>query len=85
MPLTKLFNKCLSLGKLPSEWKEGRILAICMKGKKAVNYRPISLTSIVCKTMEHCVRNNSVNHKLVNSLFSSQQYGPVKGRSTVVQ
>ena len=28
MPLTELFNKSLSLGKLPSEWKEGRISAI---------------------------------------------------------
>ena len=53
--------------------------------KKAGNYRPISLTSIVCKTMEHCVRNHIVNHTMVNNLFSSQQYGFVKGRSTVLQ
>ena len=87
IPLTKLFNKSLSLGKLPSEWKEGRISAIFKKGsrKKAGNYRPISLTSIVCKTMEHCVRNHIVNHMMVNNLFSSQQYGFVKGRSTVLQ
>ena len=84
---TKLFNKSLSLGKLPSEWKEGRISAIFKKGsrKKAGNYRPISLTSIVSKTMEHCVRNHIVNHMMVNNLFSSQQYGFVKGRSTVLQ
>ena len=85
--MTKLFTMFLSLGKLPSEWKEGRISAIYKKGslKKAGNYRPISLTSIVCKTMEHCVRNHIVNHMMVNNLFSSQQYGFVKGRSTVLQ
>ena len=85
--LTKLFNKSLSLGKLPSEWKECRISAILKKGssKKAGNYRPIRLTIIVCKTMKHCVRNHIVNHMMVHNLFSSQQYGFVKGRSTVLQ
>ena len=81
-PRTKLFNKSLSLGKLPSEWKEGRISAIFKKcGRKKVgNYRHISLSSIVCKTIEHCFRNHIVNHMMVNNLFSSQQYGFVKGR-----
>ena len=62
-PYLMSLNKSLSLGKLPSEWKEGRISAIFKKGsrKKAGNYRPISLTSIVCKIMEHCVRNHIVN------------------------
>ena len=85
IPLTKLFIKSLSLGKLPSEWKEGRISAMKGSRKKAGNYRPISLTSIVCKTMEHCVRNHIVNHMMVNNLFSSPQYGFVKGRSTVLR
>ena len=86
-PLTKLFNKSLSLGKLPSEWKEGRISAIFKKGSRKIagNYRPISLTSIVCKTMEHCVRNHIVNHMMINNLFSNQQYGFIRGRSTVLQ
>ena len=87
IPLTKLFNKSLSLGKLPSEWKEGRISAIFKKGSRKIagNYRPISLTSIVCKTMEHCVRNHIVNHMMINNLFSNQQYGFIRGRSTVLQ
>ena len=86
-PLTKLFNKSLSLGKLPNEWKEGRISAIFKKGSRKIagNYRPISLTSIVCKTMEHCVRNHIVNHMTINNLFSNQQYGFIRGRSTVLQ
>ena len=64
VPLKKLFNKSLSLGKLPSEWKDSRISAIYKKGcrKKVGNYWPISLTSIVCKTLEHCARNHIVNH-----------------------
>ena len=86
IPVTKCFNKYLSLGKWSNEWKEGRISAIFRKGsrQKAGNYRPISLTSIVCKTMEQCVRNYIVNHMMVNNLFSSQQYGFVKGRLTVM-
>ena len=42
-------------------------------------YRHVSLTSIVYKTMEHCVRNHIVNHMVIHNLFSSQQYGFIKG------
>ena len=77
----------MSLGKLPNEWKEGRISSIFKNGSRKIagNYRPISLTSIVCKTMEHCVRNHIVNHMMINNLFSNQQYGFIRGRSMVLQ
>ena len=50
IPLTKLFNKYLSLGKSPSEWKEGRMSAINKKGsrKESGNYRPISVLILKC-------------------------------------
>ena len=38
IPLTKCFNKSLSLGKLPSEWKECRISAIFKKGSRKICY-----------------------------------------------
>ena len=65
----------------------GRISAIFKKGnrKKAGNYRPVSLTSITCKCMEQCVKDHIVNHMTRNKLFSTQQFGFIKGRSTVLQ
>ena len=75
------------MGELPKEWKQGRISAIFKKGnrKNAGNYRPVSLTSIICKCMEKCVKDHIVNRMISNKLFSMQQFGFIKGRSTVLQ
>ena len=80
-PLARLFNNSLAVGELPKEWKQGRISAIFKKGnrKNAGNYRPVSLTSIICKCMEQCVKDHIVNHMIRNKLFSMQQFGLVYG------
>ena len=52
---------------------------------KAENYRPISLTSVVCKTMESIVRDAIMNHMKINSLFSYKQFGFLSGRSKTLQ
>ena len=67
--------------------QELAISAIFKKGcrKKAGHYRPVSLTSIICKCMEHCVKDRIVNHMTTNKLFSTQLFGFIKGRSTVLQ
>ena len=51
LPLSLIFNASLDQGTLPSDWKTAHIAAIHKKGNKASteNYRPVSLTSIVCK------------------------------------
>jgi len=49
------------------------------------NYRPISLTSIMCKLFESIIRDHIFNFFDFNKLFSSKQYGCIKGRSTVLQ
>ena len=53
--------------------------------KKAGNYTPVSLTSILCKCMEHCVKDHIVSYMMRNELFSMQQFGFIKGRSMVLQ
>ena len=52
-PLQKLFTKCISIGKIPDSWRLGHITPIFTKGKKSdpANYRPVSLTSVICKVM----------------------------------
>ena len=54
-PLCKVFTRCFYEGKLPRDWLDANVLPI-YKGKNDVtkldNYRPISLTSMVCKLME---------------------------------
>ena len=53
-PLAKLFNLSLEEGIVPSEWKEANITPPFRKGSrnKPDNYRPVSLTSVVCKLLE---------------------------------
>ena len=46
----------MQTGKLPDNWKKANVTPLHKKGPKnqVENYRPISLTSIVCKTVEFC-------------------------------
>ena len=60
LPLKILFETSYKLNQLPSDWKTGHITAIFKKGNKCdpSNYRPISLTSIICKIMESIIRDH---------------------------
>ena len=52
-PLTLLFQKSVDTGAIPSEWKDAQVTPFFKnKGSKhyAGNCRPVSLTSILCKT-----------------------------------
>ena len=72
---------------VPREWRKATISAIYKKGSKksANNYRPVSLTSIICKLMEKIIRNFITDHMTANKYFSKKQFGFMKGRSTMLQ
>jgi hypothetical protein len=86
-PLCVIYQQSLTEGVLPSEWKSANISPIFKKGskKKASNYRPISLSCIVCKGLERLLRDDLTTHMIENNLFSDKQYGFIKGRSTTLQ
>ena len=86
-PLSLIFKKSVDTGKIPCEWKYANITALYKKGDKkyASNYRPVSLTSVVCKVLESIIRENIVEHMKSNKLFSDKQFGFISGRSTVLQ
>ena len=86
-PLALIFNKSLELKCIPDQWKQARICAIYKKGNKklASNYRPVSLTAIICKLMESIIRNHIVKYMKQNKLFSERHYGFISGRSTSLQ
>ena len=52
-PLAHVFNMSLQEGIVPLEWKEANIIPLLKKGSrnKSVNYRPVSLTSAICKVL----------------------------------
>ena len=59
-PRTLIFNNSVETGIIIEDWKSANVTAIHKKGSRQEpgNYRPISLTSVVCKTMERLVRGD---------------------------
>ncbi len=82
-PLAILFNKSLRSGTVPSDWKDANITPIFKKGSKgkSCNYRPISLTSIVCKLLESIIKDAINDHIIRYNLMKSSQHGFLKGKS----
>lgn len=55
LKLLYIYNKVWEEGRLPNAWKEAIVIPIRKPGKypsKPTSYRPIALTSNVCKIME---------------------------------
>jgi hypothetical protein len=67
---------------VPDDWKTANVSPIFKKGNKnqAENYRPISLTSQICKVFETIIRD-VVDHLERNNLVRATQHGFRKGRS----
>ena len=82
-----IFNTSLQTKSLPNDWRHANVSAIYKKGQKTLpnNYRPVSLTCIICKVMESIIRDNVIKHMKDNNLFSPKQFGFIEGRSTVLQ
>ena len=57
--LTETLRNSFKTGKIPEDWKLAKVIPIFKKGKKSdpINYRPVSLTSTVCKIMETIIRD----------------------------
>ena len=49
------------------------------------NYRPVSLTSVICKLFEGFIRDELYDHMVFNGILSKDQFGFCKGRSCVTQ
>ena len=74
-------------GKIPKRWKTAEVRPFFKKGKKSSpnNYRPVSLTCIVCKIFESFVRNSIYKHLIDNDMLALEQFGFCKGRSCSTQ
>ena len=77
-PVLDLFNMSYNAGYLPLEWKKAVIMPI---PKQNGDYRPISMTSCFCKTMERVILNRLLYK--IEGLLSPNLYGFIKGRSTM--
>ena len=86
-PLSILINLSIKNGRIPREWKLANVVPVFKKGSKSFpgNYRPISLTCVMCRIMESFLKDTLMDHLVENNLLSSRQHGFISGRSTVTQ
>ena len=59
VPLTYIFKRSLEFAEVPKDWRNANVVPIFKKGsrKKPSNYRPASLTSVVCKILEKIIKD----------------------------
>ena len=83
--LLSIFNRIWDTGELPPSWKEATVIPIPKPNKDSTNpsnYRPIALTSCVCKTLERMINTRLVWFLESNNLITNFQSGFRKRRST---
>ena len=76
--LLQICNKIWDTGILPETWKISLIIPVKKPGKEAsqaTSYRPIALTSCVCKLMEKMINTRLVWFLEKNNLISPSQFG----------
>jgi ribonuclease HI len=83
--LHKLFTSCVNLAYIPMKWRDTRVVFIPKAGKSshtsAKDFRPISLSSFLLKTMERmldCYLRRTIDPRLL----SASQHAYTKGKST---
>jgi hypothetical protein len=85
--LTILFNKSVTTGIVPSDWRTANVSPVYKKGQKynPENYRPISLTCICCKLLEHLIAKHIMSHADTHNILYPLQHGFRTGRSCETQ
>ena len=85
--LALIYNESLAQGNVPDDWQHANVSPVFKKGEKydAANYRPVSLTCICCKTLEHILVSNINKHLALDSILADCQLGFRSRRSCETQ
>ena len=83
VPLTMIYNRSMTSGDVPEDWRVANVVPIFKKGAKNLpeNYRSVSLTSIPCKIMESIIKDKVMDHLICNQLIKYTQHGFMPNRS----
>jgi len=75
--LAEIFRQSLRDGVIPSIWKNADVAPVFKKGGRdtAENYRPISLTCVCCKILEHIISSHIGHHLDQYGILSPYQHG----------
>ena len=86
--LTKIYKESLKQNKIPTDWKRQFITPILKPGKNkldAASYRPVSITCICSKILEHIIYSETMNHLQTHGILSKFQHGYREGCSIETQ
>lgn len=81
-----IINSIIDSGKIPPSWKSQIVLPILKPNKdpfEVSSYRPIALSSVLIKIIEHLIKNRLEWYLESNNILASSQYGFRKGKSTL--
>jgi len=83
--LVHIFKLSIAEGRIPDEWRRGNVTGIYKKGSRSdpANYRPVSLTSVLCKVMEGLVREVMMQFLVTNRLLAPEQHGFIPRKACV--
>ena len=87
LALSFIFQQSYNSGVVPSQWKQALVTSIHKSGDKSdpSNYRPISLTCIWCKVIEHIILSHISKHIAANNIIADTQHGFRQWLSTTTQ
>ena len=82
-----IFQQSYDLSSTPKDWNSAIVTPINKKGLKSdpSNYRPISLTCICCKIMEHIMLSHIAKHIAKNNIIMNEQHSFRNKLSTITQ
>ena len=82
-----LYQQSIYKGEINKEWSLANICPLFKKGDRSIAciYRPVSLTCIPCKLLEHIVCSNIMAHLDEQRLLSDKQHSFRKGYSCETQ
>ena len=85
--LTTIFQASYNQGTVPTAWLQADVVPIFKKGDPSApsNYRPISLTAICWKLMEHIMQSNIMSQLDSHSILNDAQHGFRNKRSYKTQ
>ena len=85
--VTFLFQKSIDVGVLPGDWTNANVAPVFKKGDRhrAENYRPVSLTSVLSKLLEHIVCRAMLSHFEQNNVLTNLNHGFRSGYSCETQ
>ena len=78
-----IFNQSLTTGQVPGDWKCANVTPVLKKGskKEASNYRPVPLTSVPCKILEHIIFHHIMGYLDAHHVLVNYQHGFLRGNS----